>query len=174
MPNNKQPIDLIMIKGRKHLTKKEIEERRTSEVAPMTDEIEAPSFLTAAQKRRFEKIADQLLKIRIMGETDCETLARYIVAQENFEQSNKELRKLRKEKPKEEACDDRKEYFVLYKLWSETVETLSRQNDRYFKQAQMAARVLGLTISDRCRLVVPETPEKPVNKFDKFKAVSDE
>ena len=102
MAGARQPVDLVIVKGKKHLTKAEIEERRATEVAPATDEIVAPSYLTAAQKKHFDKLADQLLKIKIMGETDCDTLARYVTAQAQYETTTKDLRKLQKEKPQPE------------------------------------------------------------------------
>ena len=53
MAGARQPIQLVMAKGAKHLTKKEIEERVSSEVQPCTDGIAAPSYLTAKQKKQF-------------------------------------------------------------------------------------------------------------------------
>ena len=47
MARPREPINLIEAKGRKHLTKKEIEECRESEVKAPADSIEAPSYLTA-------------------------------------------------------------------------------------------------------------------------------
>ena len=92
MAGQRQPIELVIANGKKNLTKAEIEERRAAEVQPCTDEIVAPSYLTATQKKRFSKLADQLQKIKIMGETDCDTLARYVTAQELYEQAVKDLR----------------------------------------------------------------------------------
>ena len=41
--------------------------------------------------------------------------------------------------------------------------------DKAFKQVRAAASDLGLTISSRCRLVVPQAPEVPkTNKFSRF------
>ena len=52
----------------------------------------------------------------------------------------------------------------------------AKLQDRYFKQASALARDLGLTISSRCKLVVPAKDEEPkVNKFAQFrKAAGDE
>ena len=50
------------------------------------------------------------------------------------------------------------------------VERLALLQDRYFKQCRQGAADFGLTVSSRCRLVVPkadkETPKE--NKFAKF------
>lgn len=165
MAGQRQPIGLVQANGRKHLTKEEIRKRTAEEVQPCTDGIEAPGFLTAAQKKQFNKIAGQLQKIKIMGETDVDALARYITAQSLYEQAVRDLRKLAKDRPKRDAED----YYALLELWSNMTEATDKRQDRYFKQAQTAARDLGLTISSRCKLQVPVTEEAPKeNKFSKF------
>lgn len=166
MARPREPINLIEAKGRSHLTKAEIDERRAAEVQPCTDEIEAPGFLTAAQKKHFLKLAGQLEKIRIMGETDVDTLARYVTAQSMYEKATKELRVLTKNKPKRDEPD----YYTQLDLWYAAQGSAAKLQDRYFKQASAIARDLGLTISSRCKLVVPVKDEKPkVNKFDQFR-----
>lgn len=166
MARPREPIALIQAKGKKNLTKAEIAERQASEVQPCTDNIVAPSYLTATQRKRFDVLAGQLKKIKIMGETDCESLARYITAQALYEQTVKELRKVQKERPK---LDTGLEGAVL---WAELLEKLDKRQDRYFKQAQTAARDLGLTISSRCKLQVPVKEEAPKqNKFAQFEVI---
>ena len=170
----REPIQLIIAKGNKHLTKKEIQTRLDTEVAPCTDDLTAPKYLTAAEKTRFDRIAAQLKKLGILGETDTETLARYITAQVQYEKATKELRQLAKERPKKEdyVNDDRDEpntYYLHLDLWIKASESAAKLQDRYFKQAQTAATALGLTISARCKLVAPKVEETPKeNKFAKF------
>lgn len=164
MAGARQPIELVVANGRKHLTKEETEERRQRELKPCTDEIAAPSYLTAKQKKDFYKIAAQLEKLKIMGETDCDTLARYITAQGLYEQAVKDLRAVQKERPK---GDDATTLTMV--KWATMLEQLDKRQERYFNQAQKAAAALGLTISSRCRLVAPVVEEKPKeNKFSKF------
>ena len=162
MAGARKPIKLNLAVGNKHWTKEEIEERLSSEVQPITDGIAAPPYLTSKQKKQFDTIADQLQRIGIMGETDCDTLARYITAQGLYEQAVKDLRILQKQRPK--VVDD-----GSLCLWVAVVEKLDKRQDRYFKQAQNAAAALGLTISSRCKLALPKSAEPPkVNKFAKF------
>jgi P27 family predicted phage terminase small subunit len=170
MAGQRQPIELVVANGRKHLTKAETEERRQRELKPRTEEITAPSYLTAKQKKEFDKIANQLQKLNIMGETDVDALARYITAQGLYEQAVKDIRKLEKDRPKaEEKEDDPKSYYANMDLYYTMMDNATRRQDRYFKQAQQAANALGLTISARCRLVAPVVEEKPKeNKFSKF------
>lgn len=172
MAGPRQPIDLVVANGKKHLSKAEIEGRRRSEVQPCADGIAAPSFLTAKQKKQFNEIAGQLQKLKIMGETDCDALARYVTAQSLYEEAIKDMRKLQRERPKLPAHADqeqRADFYGQMELWCGLVDSATRRQDRYFKQAQTAATALGLTISSRCKLAVPVSEEKPrVNKFTKF------
>ncbi len=152
MARPRQPIELLEAKGKKNLTKAEIQERHDSEVKPIADNITAPDFLTKKQKDDFYKIAEQLQKLKIMGETDVDALGRYVVANDFYINAVKKMRS------KEVKNDP-----VLFGSWAKIQE-------RYFKQCRACASDLGLTISSRCRLVVPATKEPPKkeNKFAKF------
>lgn len=175
MAGPRQPIELVIANGRKNLTKKEIAERRASEVAPCTDDIAAPGYLSAAQKKHFTRIAGQLQKIKIMGETDVDTLARYVVAETQYQAAVKELRKLAKDRPQDRDAED---YYKELETWSALQELADRRQERYFKQAATLARDLGLTISSRCKIQVPVKDEEPkANKFSHLaarKAAGDE
>lgn len=165
MARPREPLALIEAKGKKHLTKAEKAERQASEVQPCVDGIAAPSYLTAAQKKRFDVLAEQLQKIKIMGETDVDVLARYVTAQSLYEQTVKDLRTMHRQKPKDMDA-------AALVLWAELLDKLDKRIDRYFKQAQNAARELGLTISSRCKLQVPVQEETPkVNKFSQFEVI---
>lgn len=168
MPKPREPIALIQAKGRKNLTKKEISERRAREVKPCVDGIVAPAYLTPAQRQRFDVLAGQLKKINILGETDVDTLARYVAAQALYERLTKEVRALVARPPKETEENDT-DYYVNLTAWTAAQDNLMKQQDRYFKQAHACASALGLTITSRCRLEVPVKEEAPkVNKFAKF------
>lgn len=152
MAGQRQPIELVLANGKKHLTKSEIEERRAREVKPLTGDITPPAYLTKKQKAEFNTIADQLQELKIMGETDVDALARYIVANTFYINAVKKLRS-------KEALND-----------PEIFESWLKIQEKMFKQCRASANDLGLSISSRCRLVVPaadKAPEK-VNKFKKF------
>lgn len=164
MARPREPVNLVIAKGKTNLTKAEIKERQSNEVQPCVDGITAPSHLTSSQKKRFEKLAGQLQKIKIMGETDCDTLARYVVVQENYEQAVKDLRSIERQRPKGEAAT-----LEALLTWTAMLEKQDKRLERYFKQAHTAASALGLTISSRCKLQVPVKEEQPkVNKFAAF------
>ena len=164
MAGPRQPLQLIMAKGAKHLTKQEIKERMSTEVQPCTDGIAAPSYLTAKQKKQFNTIAEQLQRLGIMGETDCDTLARYITAQSLYEQAVKDLRQIQTQKPNAKEAEPRE---IIG--WADALNVMDKRVDRYYKQATSAASKLGLTISDRCKLVLPKAADAPKeNKFARF------
>ena len=157
-----------MAKGKKNLTKKEIADRLAVEIAPCTDDLSAPKYLSAAEKKRFAKIAEQLDKLGILGETDTETLARYVTAQSQYETITKELRAVLNASPNEESPT----YIEALNSWIDTQDRLAKLQNRYFTQAQTAAAALGLTISARCKLIAPKVDDAPkVNKFKKFEVV---
>lgn len=152
MAGQRQPLALIEAKGAKHLTKAEKAEREAREVKPCTDDITPPSYLTKKQKDEFNRIADQLKKLKILGETDVDTLARYILSRDTYIKLTKQIQK-------KAIYEDP----IL-------LDKYMKNQDRAFKQCHMAAKSLGLTIADRCRLIVPEikteTPKE--NKFKRF------
>ena len=153
MARPRQPIELLIAKGNKHLGKEEIEKRKASEVKPCIDEIVAPPSLTKKkQKDEFYKIAYQLQKLNIIGETDVDTLARYIISRDLYIDMTKKLNSRIAQKN-----------LKLY-------ESYAKLQDRFFKQCRMCAIDLGLTISSRCKLVIPQLQEETKqNKFSKFK-----
>lgn len=152
MAGQRLPIEIVESRGSKHLTKKEIESRRSSEVKPISDGIAPPDYLTANQKKTFSKISEQLKKLKIMGETDVDALARYVLANDFYIHAVRQMRK------KEVKNDP-----IAFEAWSKVQE-------RYFKQCRSSANDLGLSITSRCKLVVPETKtEAPKdNKFKRF------
>ncbi len=149
MARPKQPISLIQAKGKKHLTKSEIEERKSKEVKTDNDKVEPPSYLPKTLKKEFIRIASELINIDIMTNLDCEALARFVVSEYNYQKVTKKLLK---------TGVDNDKYFNYLVM-----------QDKLFKQSRQAASDLGLTISSRCKLVVPKPVEKEKkNKFSKF------
>ena len=152
MAGQRLPLEVVQARGAKHLTKAEIQARQEREIKPIADNIIAPAFLTKKQTTEFYRIADQLKKLKIIGETDVDALARYIVANDFYINAVKQMRK-----------KDVREDPFMFDSWSKIQE-------RYFKQCRSSANDLGLSISSRCKLVVPktetETPKE--NKFRKF------
>lgn len=148
MAGTRQPIDLLVAKGKKHLTKREIENRKSTEVTAGHDKVRAPTYLPKELKREFNKLAKDLLSVGIITNLDVDALARFVIAREMY---NKLTNSFLKD-PGLLADKD-----------------LLNNQDKLFKQCRAAASDLGLTISSRCKLVLPKPKEeKPQNKFLKF------
>lgn len=145
---NKQPINLVIAKGKKHLTKEEINNRKSNEIKAPSDKIRAPSYLNKDLKREFNKIAKQLKGIDIMTNLDVDALASFIIARKLYLEATQKLI----ENPDTILDKD-----------------LVGVQDKFFKQCRATAGDLGLTISSRCKLIVPTKEDnKPQNKFSKF------
>lgn len=141
MPKNPEPIALVVAKGKKHLTKKEIEERTESELKVPFLDVKPPTYLTKAQKKKFKDIASKLLALGIMTELDVDCLARYIISQDLYLAYTEQIPEL----------IANGELLLL--------KDVQNMQDKAFRQAQASARDLGLTITSRCKIVIPPPPE---------------
>ena len=151
MAGKKQPIELVVANGKKHLTKAEIEQRKSTEVKANSDKIKPPTHLTKEEKKQFKKISKELIDIGIMGNVDCEILAMYVESLTEYNKNSAELKQL----------NPRKNY--------EDYNKIAIEKDRCIKQCRGFASDMGLTISSRCRLVLPKPIEnEKKNKFSKF------
>lgn len=148
----KKPIQVHMATGNKsRLTKAEIERREKTELQVDLKDIQCPPYITGNLESEFWEIADKLLHIGIMTELDQDLLGRYLIAKELWLNYTARITKALKEGDTEEAGK------------------LMTQQDRAFKQCRACGNDLGLSISSRCRLVLPEAEGPKVNKFlEKF------
>lgn len=142
MARPKQPIDLMQAKRRVHRAKEEQEERKAREVRAPCDDIIAPLFLHKKQREDFDKIAGELAHLGIMSNLDCDALARYIVARDSYVKFTRIVN----------GVAAKAENLGL-------LDRATAVQDRAFKQCRSSAADLGLTITSRCRLVLPK-PEK--------------
>lgn len=177
MAGQKQPIDLVEAKGKKHLTKKEIEERKNSEIVAPDDKIEPPGYLLKRQKEKFKELAAELIEIKLVANIDCEALARLVIAQEQFIEVTRAIRKTplmldipvyeTKENP--ETGEKESVQVGTKKVVNKDRERLMFIQDRCMKQCRQMASDFGMTVSSRCRLVVPKAKDElPENKFAKY------
>ena len=153
MARPRQPIALVQAKGKKHLTKEEIAKREAEELrVPVPLVVEPPEYLESAPKlvEEFNDLAEKLIALKILTELDADSLARYLLAKQNYLKYTELLNgAIRKNKVAE-------------------MTAIQTMQDKAFKQVRAAASDLGLTISSRCRLVVPEAPVQKTNKFSRF------
>jgi P27 family predicted phage terminase small subunit len=99
----------------------------------------------------FDYIAEELLNIGIMTNLDTEALARFIIAEYQYQKVVKKAIKMSPENSK---------YMNMLLM-----------QEKLFKMARQAAGDLGLTISSRCKLVMPTKEEdKTESKWAKYGA----
>lgn len=140
MSGKRQPTDVVLANGKKHLSRAEIAERRAGEVrVPAAKTAKPPKWLPEALKKDFRALGKKLIAAGLYTELDADTLGRYLVAQQEYLLATKQVFQAYAERDPEE------------------VEDWSRIQDRHFKQARNCANDMGLTITSRCRLAVPET-----------------
>lgn len=140
MPGPRQPVDLLLIKGRKHLTKREIEERRAMELkVPLTEDIEPPAYLAGEKVRaEFDEIAEKLRACGIFTELDVDCLAQYVMSRALYvEYTSKILKMIRNGDVSEVA------------RWQ-------RLQAEAFKQCRARGNDMGLSITSRCKIQVPQ------------------
>lgn len=150
MARPREPVNLILAKGKKHLTREEIEDRLSAEVKAPADKVKAPSYLSPKLKREFTKLAKQLMDIGIMTNLDVDALARFVISRAIYIELSAKILK------------------APALLISDEYPQIAINFDRAFKQCSSAARDLGLTISSRCNLVLPEAVERPKTRWDEI------
>lgn len=164
MARPREPIDLIAAKGRKHLTIEEYKERKEGEVTASADNVKPPAFLLKKEREKFEELAKQLIELKIMSNLDCDVLARYIRAETEYVKITKQLQKIKFSPDKKSMVAEDVQLAGQYEKYN----FLSKIQNRLMKACNENARELGLTISSRCKLVIPkEKEDKPENKFMK-------
>ena len=145
----KIPASIIEMRGKSHLSKEEIRKRKEEEIKVDSDKVKAPSYLPSDLKREFNKIAKDLLEVGLITNLDVDTLARYVQSKKLYlELTNKLL-----ENPN--IMIEEKDILI--------------QQDKLFKQCRQTATDLGLTITSRCKIVLPKTKEekkKPQNESE--------
>lgn len=144
MAGARQPTDLIVAKGRKHLSRTEEAERRAGELkVPKAKTAKPPKWLPDALKKEYRKIGKQLIDVGLLADLDSDTLGRYVVSHDQWMKAAQYA----------DTC--------LLAGNTKGADDWGRIQERYFKAARACANDLGLTVTSRCKLVVP-----PVAKDD--------
>ena len=139
MPGKRQPTAVVEANGRKHLTAAEKDERLDREVhVPPPDAAVPPKWLPKRLHGEYREIGEILRAAGLYAELDRDVLGQFLVARERW---------LRSDRLASAAIRARDE--KLAKEWTAVQSS-------YFRQCRQCAEVMGLSISSRCRLVVPE------------------
>lgn len=140
MAGKRQPTDLVAANGRKHMSKAEEDARRDAEVCvPPSETAKPPKWLPKALRKDFKSLGGKLLAVGLYTELDADNLGRYLIAHAQYQAATAEVQHALDVNPRN----------------AEAAETWGKIQERYFKQARNCANDMGLTISSRCRLVLP-------------------
>lgn len=153
MPGPRQKLSVLEGNGRKHLSKAEKAQRAAQEVdLPKPKTMRLPKWLPQEYRKEFRALAKELLEANLgAAQLDRDTLGRYVVAQANYTATLVIT---------QAALADQD---------GTTLREATKIQDTYFKQARACANDLGMTITSRCRLVLPEGARpKEQNPFERM------
>lgn len=139
MSGPRQPTALVKANGRKHLSKGEEAKRLAAEPkvnAPST--VTPPKLLAKRFHDEFCEVGQLLLDAGLYTQLDRDVLGQYFVARDSWLKANKKA-----------AAAIRANDEKLAQSWTSIQNT-------YFKQARQCGEAMGLSVTSRCRLVVPE------------------
>lgn len=158
MPRPRQPTDTL----KKHISKAEAAERRAQEFSvPKAEKATPPKWLgrgfpddvSKALKAEFRMIGKQLIDVGLYTDLDADTLAHYVVARHQWELATVQAE------------------IALAGKFSGASDAWGKVQARYFADARKCAGELGLTLSARCKLIVPEKPAYETEPADEFSRI---
>lgn len=157
MPGPRQPTALIKANGRKHLSKAEEAERLSAEPqVKAPDSVIPPKWLAKRFHAEFLEVGNLLLDAGLYTKLDRDVLGQYFVARDGWIKANKKA-----------AAAIRDGNEKLAQSWTSIQNT-------YFKQARQCGEAIGLSVTSRCRLVVPESVKPKAedqNPFEQFRMI---
>ena len=156
MGGKRQPTDVVKANGRKHMSRAEEDARRDQEVyVPVPESVTPPKWLPKRFHKEFAEIGETLRLAGLFTDLDRDVLGQFLQCRERWVRADKLAAAAIKEKDEK-----------LAKEWTGVQST-------YFKQCRQAAEVMGLSITSRCRIVVPPAmrnaaqAEEEVDEFTK-------
>lgn len=139
MPGKRMPTAVVKANGRKHLSKQEEADRLAQEVhVDAPEQIVPPRWLAKKHHEEFLEIAGILAELELYAELDRDVLAQYFVCRERWLAADKEAAKAIRDKDEKRARE-----------WGGVQSS-------YFKQARQCAESMGLSVTSRCRMVLPD------------------
>ncbi|HII4449391.1 TPA: phage terminase small subunit P27 family [Clostridium perfringens] len=155
-------INTILAEGNKaHLTKEEIKARKDLESKLKTDReqlIAPPKWLSTAAKKEFTRVVNELARLDLVDNLDLTMLGIYCDAYSKYVELNKVIKK--------------EGLTIQHTNKAGETNTVISPNvqiqQKYIDVIMKCSTKLGLSISDRLKLIIPKMNEKPVNKFEEF------
>lgn len=191
MPGPRQKLSVLEGKGRKHLSEQEKAQRDAQEIKlPKPSKMPVPKWLPKEYRTAYRNLAKQLLEVDLgVAVLDADTVARYVVAVALYDQMTQQVNDLmihaeeRSDKlmdklgealatqqPDPVELAEMLEHLVAAKAATgKALAAAVKNQNTYFTQARACANDMGMTITSRCRLVLPESsqPKEP-NAFEEM------
>lgn len=160
----------------KHWTKAEVEARKSSELKlPKPKALKPPDWLSAPAKKLFKSYAKQLLDLPaglistldvFALATHCDNEHRYSQASQDAEVWAVRARKCMNEyiSAKDQGATSERDLNDMREEYAEAKDNLKYYTDLMAKHEKMArsnAAEMGMTVSSRCRLIVPKSDTAP-------------
>ena len=179
MPGKRRPMDvnLSVLEGGKgkHWTKAEVDARRASEPKlPKPKKLKPPSWLSEPAKKLFSNYAKQLLEFPsgVISTLDVGTLARYCDCELSYAEASAQKSfwlEVCRRRLESICCPDAvavpnsgtEKLEEAYAKAEKEVDFWAGQMVKFEKMARSCATEMGMTVSSRCRLVVPKSDTKP-------------
>ena len=142
-------------RGAKHLSKTERAQREAGEIHnnEPVKRLNPPKWLSEGQRSEFNRISKALIQLMptMVSRLEADTIATYCVAQSEWRAATSHLNAALRQGDRAAA------------------DSWSKLQSRLFAQARACANDLGLTITSRCRLVLPEgSKPKEKNAFEQM------
>lgn len=146
MSGKRQPTSVVVENGKKHLTQAETDARLDAEVkVEPPEKAIPPRWLQKKFHGEFQELGELLLRAELYTELDRDVLGQYLVTRERWTRADKLAAAAIRAKDEE-----------LAKSWNSIQAS-------YFKQCRQCAEAMGLSITSRCRLVLPKAPIAPMS-----------
>lgn len=195
MSGAKRPMEVNMhVVGGKHWTKQEIRDGLNSQVKmPKPKALTPPAWLSDEAKKIFRRYAKDLLEFPagIVSKLDIGTLARYCDMEVAYadaskhrsvwmETANRRLKDLAEASAAQDFCTEAQakalsdridDARIAYGKAQEQVSFWTAQLSKAEKACRGCASAMGMTVADRCRLVVPKAAQPDPAANDPLEAL---
>lgn len=160
MGRRARPVELLVLGGKKHLTKKETRERREGEarIRPRADAVRCPKWLDAEGRREWRKIVGALQGLNLLTNVDVTALAVYCCQVSDHVALTRRIQT----ETHVEILDDS----------GEPKQVPNPQLEEWREERRKIARVIrgyltefGLSPATRAKLALPPKDNKPKDRF---------
>ncbi|TGE31320.1 phage terminase small subunit P27 family [Desulfosporosinus sp. Sb-LF] len=154
-----KPIDVIVLEGKKHLTKTEIEARKKLEdkYRPNSDKVICPDWLDAEAKKHWELLSAELQELDLITNVDVGALAICCDAYSKLIKANAEIEK--------------HGMLVTYTNKGGNKNIVPNPyvalSNKYSDVYKRFCTEFGLTPAARLKLAAPKEPVKPLTEFER-------